>query len=68
VENLPAEQPYEELKERLLQFHSLDLYQSFKKLTAVPALSIQRPTVLMAPMLEFCPRGKEKSRLFACFF
>jgi hypothetical protein len=58
MENPPTERPYEELKERLLQSHSLDLHQSFKKLTAVPALGGQQPSMLMAAMKEIYPRGE----------
>jgi hypothetical protein len=52
----PAEHPYKELKEKLLQCHSLNMYQSFEKLNTVPALGGQSP------------RGEERSRLFTCLF
>ncbi len=34
----------------------------------MPALGSRKPSDLMAAMLETCPRGEEKSNLFACIF
>ncbi len=34
----------------------------------MPALGGRKPTELMAAMLETCPRGEEKTNLFACIF
>jgi hypothetical protein len=34
----------------------------------MPALGGRKPSELMAAMLETCPRGEEKTNLFACIF
>jgi hypothetical protein len=51
-----------ELKEELLQSHTLETYQNFERLTAVPSLNGQKPPMLLEAMLEFCPSGEEKSK------
>jgi hypothetical protein len=56
------------LKERLLQVHTLDKYGKFERLTVVLPLHGQRMSTMLATMLEFCVRGEEKKKLFACLF
>jgi hypothetical protein len=43
-------------------------YQRAEKLFALPALGSRKPSDLMASVLEICPRGEEKTELFACLF
>jgi hypothetical protein len=68
VEAPPATEQYQTLKDRLLASHQLTGYQRAEKLFAMPALGARKPSDLMAAMLEVCPRGEEKTELFACLF
>jgi hypothetical protein len=68
VEAPPAAEPYDVLKGRLLASHQLTSFQRAEKLFAMPALGARKPSDLMAAMLEICPRGEEKTELFACLF
>jgi hypothetical protein len=68
VEAPPAETPYVAIKQRLMAAHQLTSFQRAEKLFAMPALGSRKPSELMAAMLEICPRGEEKTDLFACLF
>ena len=60
--------PYDELRRRLLQAHSLTPYQQVEQLFAHPSLGDQRPSELLAAMLKKCPRGQEDSPFFRYLF
>jgi hypothetical protein len=68
VETPPLTHRYTAIKERLLASHQLTGYQRAEKLLTMPALGACKPSELMAAMLEICPRGEEKTELFACLF
>jgi hypothetical protein len=68
TENPPAEGPYEAVKARLLQSHELTEFQRVEKIMSMPPLGAQKPSQLMAAMLELCPAGQEKSPFFTCCF
>jgi hypothetical protein len=68
VEQRPDEDPYEVIKARLLSALLLTDYQRADKLFELPGLGARKPSELMPQMLEICPRGEEKSHLFACLF
>jgi hypothetical protein len=68
VETPPPTHQYTAIKERLLASHQLTGYQRAEKLFAMPDLGARKPSDLMAAMLEICPRGEEKTELFACLF
>jgi hypothetical protein len=68
VETPPEQEPYQTLKDRLLASHQLTRYQRAERLFAMPALGSRKPSEMMAAMLEVCPRGEEKTDLFACLF
>ena len=68
VEQRPDQDPYEVIKARLLSALQLTDYQRADKLFELPALGARKPSELMSQMLEICPRGEEKSHLFACLF
>ncbi len=68
VEQRPNEDPYEVIKARLLSALQLTDYQRADKLFELPGLGARKPSELMSQMLEICPRGEEKSNLFACLF
>jgi hypothetical protein len=64
---LPVD-PYDELRRRLLQAHTLTPYQQVEQLFAHPSLGDQRPSELLAAMLKKCPRGQEDSPFFRYLF
>jgi hypothetical protein len=66
VETPPETEPYQQLKDRLLASHKLTRYQRAERLFAMPPLGSRKPSEMMAAMLEVCPRGEEKTDLFAC--
>jgi hypothetical protein len=66
--SVTEEQPYSMLKQRLLASHHLTGFQRAKKLFQMLALGAGKPSDLMATMLEICPRGEERTELFACLF
>ena len=68
VEQRPAQTPYDVIKGRLLAALQLTDFQRADKLFELPALGARKPSELMSQMLEICPRGEEKSHLFACLF
>jgi hypothetical protein len=68
VESPPSATPYSAIKSRLLSSHQMTGYQRAEKLFNMPALGSRKPSDLMAAMLEICPRGEEKTDLFACLF
>jgi hypothetical protein len=48
--------------------HQLSDFQKAEKLFLMPPLGSRKPSEMMAAMLETCPRGEEKTNLFACIF
>jgi hypothetical protein len=63
----PAGDPYNLMKDTLLMAHQPSGYQYLEKLFSVPGLSEQKPSFLIADMLELCPRGRE-DQLFSSLF
>jgi hypothetical protein len=43
-------------------------FQKAEKLFLMPSLGSRKPSEMMAAMLETCPRGEEKTNLFAYIF
>jgi hypothetical protein len=68
VEGEPSETPYDDIKQRLVASHQLSEFQKAERLFQMPALGGRKPSELMAAMLETCPRGEEKTNLFAWIF
>ena len=68
VETTPAEDPYTQLKQRLLASHQLTPFQRGEKLLDLPMLGAAKPSELMHQMLELCPKGDETSTIFQCLF
>ena len=68
VETTPAEDPYMQLKERLLGAHQLTPYQHGEKLLDLPSLGANKPSELMHQKLELYPKGDETATLFQCLF
>jgi hypothetical protein len=61
-------QPYVQLKERLMSSHELTPVQRAEKVMQMPDLGGQKPSQLLAAMLEWCPRGEEASPFFVAAF
>ncbi len=68
VEQPPAATAYDDIKNRLVASHQLTDFQKAEMLFQMLALGSRKPSDLMAAMLETCPRGEEKSNLFAYIF
>lgn len=68
VENPPSPTAYDDIKQRLVASHQLSDFQKAEKLFAMQQLGARKPSEMMAAMLETCPRGEEKTNLFACLF
>ncbi len=68
MESPPQENPYTIIKQRLLGAHMMTDYQQAEKLYLSPAIGDRKPSEMMVAMLEMCPRGEEKTNLFACLF
>jgi hypothetical protein len=62
------ENPYTELRRRLLAAHQLTDIQRVEQLFNLPPLGSQKPSELLAKMLRLCPRGQENSAFFNCLF
>jgi hypothetical protein len=62
---LPAN-PYTELRRRLLAAHQLTDIQRVEQLFNLPPLAAQKPSELLAEMLQLCPRGQENNAFFNC--
>jgi hypothetical protein len=62
------EQPYVQLKEQLMSAHELTPVQRAERVMQMPDLGAQRPSQLLAAMLEWCPRGEETSSFFIASF
>jgi hypothetical protein len=68
VEVPPTASAYDDIKQRLVASHQLSDFQKAEKLFLMQPLGSRKPSEMMAAMLEFCPRGEEKTNLFACLF
>jgi hypothetical protein len=68
VKNTPAGNPYEELKDRFSTSSTNWTLTSFLEAHCHSLHQRQRPFSLLAAMLEYCPRGEERSQHFACLF
>ena len=68
VENPPAVNPYTTLKGRLVLAHQLTLVQQATKCLQVAASSNQRPSEVLAFLLEYCLPGEEGRALFKAAF
>jgi hypothetical protein len=60
--------PYSQLKERLMSAHELTPIQRAERVMQMPDLGAQKPSQLLAAMLEWCPRGEEGSSFFIAAF
>ena len=68
VENPPAEEPYTMLKGPLVLAHQLTPVQKATKCLQVVASANQRPSEVLASLLEYCPPGEEGTAFFRAAF
>lgn len=68
LENPSPTTPYTQLKSRLLVSHELTDFQRIEKLHQMGELGDQKPSALLASMLELCPRGQETNKFFLFLF
>ncbi len=60
--------PYTELRRRLLATHQLTDIQRVEQLHNLPPLAAQKPSELLAEMLRLCPRVQKNNAFFNCLF
>jgi len=68
LENPPLYFPYEELRHHLTAHHELNNFEKVEKITTSEPLGARKPSEMLATMMQFCPRGEEKSVFLAYFF
>ena len=68
VENLPAVNPHTTLKDRLVLAHQLTLVRKATRCLQVVARGNQRPSEVLASLLEYCPPGEEGTAFFRAAF
>jgi hypothetical protein len=61
-------EPYKQLKDRLLSANELTPIQRAERVMQMADLGGQKPSQLLAAMLEWCPRGEERSPFFIASF
>ena len=64
----PPPDAYHQLRHRLLAGHRLTEFQRMEKLLQVQPLGAQRPTELLADMVQLCPAGEAGTKLFRMLF
>ncbi len=62
------EDAYTQVKRRLLATHALTEFQRLEKLLQLQQLSAQRPSELLADMMQLCPAGESATKLFRMLF
>ena len=56
----PGDDPYQEIKDRLIHLYNLSNYQKFEALINLPFTSDTPPSVLMSSMLNLYPRSSNQ--------
>jgi len=64
----PPENVYTALRGRLVLAHELTPVQKATKLLQLPSLGNQRPSELMANLMQFCPPGETETAIFRASF
>jgi hypothetical protein len=59
---------YAQLRRRLLASHGLTEYQRLEKLTSTQGLGGQKPSEMLAVLVQLCPAGEATTRLFRFLF
>jgi hypothetical protein len=68
VANIPEDFPYDTLKARLLETHTLSDLEKLDVLFRTEPLGGRKPSQLLATMLASCPAGQEQTVMFQYMF
>ena len=68
VEAELPDDPYTQLRARLVTAHELSPYQRVHMIATLPPIGDQKPSDLLAEMVRLCPRGEERSVFFVYMF
>ena len=68
VEQIGEDEPYTQLKDRLLETHVLSDFEKLEILYKLPTLGARKPSQLLLSMLEVCPQNEEKTKMFLFMF
>ena len=60
--------PYEELRHHLTTHHELSNFEKVERIVSGEPLGARKPSEMLAAMMEFCPKGEERSSFLAFFF
>jgi hypothetical protein len=68
VDNIPEDFPYDTLKSRLLETHTLSDHEKLEILYKSEPLGGRKPSQMLASMLAYCPVGMEHTIMFQFLF
>ena len=68
LEDAGEETPYTTIKDRLMETHVLSDSEKMELLFKLPSLGARKPSQLLTSMLDVCPAGEEKTKLFMFMF
>ena len=68
VDNIPEDFPYDTLKSRLLESHTLSDHEKLEILYKSEPLGGRKPSQMLASMLAYCPAGMEQTIMFQFLF
>jgi hypothetical protein len=68
VNNIPEDFPYDTLKSRLLESHTLSDHEKLEILYKSEPLGGWKPSQMLASMLAYCPAGMEQTIIFQFLF
>ncbi len=68
VDNVPEDFPYDMLKTRLLETHTLSDHEKMDVLFKSEPLGGQKQSQMLVSMLAYCPCGMEKTIMFLRIF
>jgi hypothetical protein len=64
----PPEDAYDQIRARLLASHTLTEFQRMEKMQQIRSLHGQRPSEMLADLVQLCPAGETETRLFRIAF
>jgi hypothetical protein len=68
VDSIPEDFPYDTLKSRLLETHTLSDHEKLEILYKSEHLGGRKPSQMLANMLPYCPAGMEQTIMFQFMF
>lgn len=68
LEDAGEDTPYTTIKNRLMETHVLSDSEKMELLFKLPSLGARKPSQLLTNMLDVCPAGEEKTKLFMFMF